>query len=117
MVLVKVVDVMVYSIWSFLFIDVKKEKYQEYENECWEKYVVFEVKLKVVEKDMVKDKEEVEVVVERESFEVGVVIRDGSYNFEVVEDDKFVEDVVLFSYQRKINVFYEFFFVCLLDKY
>lgn len=117
MALAKAADAMVHSIRSSLSIDVKKEKHQEYENECREKYAVPEVKSKAVEKDKVKDKEEAEAAAERESLEAGVVIRDGSHNPEVVEDDKSVEDVVLLSHQRKINVLYELLSACLSDKY
>ncbi|KAF3534989.1 hypothetical protein DY000_02036441 [Brassica cretica] len=89
MALAKAADAMVHSIRSSLSIDAKKEKHQEYENECREKYAVPEVKSKAVE----KDKEESEAAAERESLEAGVVIRDGSHNPDVVEDDKSVEDV------------------------
>ena len=113
MALAKAADAMVHSIRSSLSIDAKKEKHQEYENECLEKYAVPEVKSKAVE----KDKEEPEAAAERESLEAGVVIRDGSHNPDVVEDDKSVEDVILLSHQRKINVLYELLSACLSDKY
>ncbi|KAF2583721.1 hypothetical protein F2Q70_00033865 [Brassica cretica] len=117
MALAKAADAMVHSIRSSLSIDAKKEKHQEYENECREKYAVPEVKSKAVEKDKVKDKEEADAAAERESLEAGVVIRDGSHNPEVVEDDKSVEDLILLSHQRKINVLYELLSACLSDKY
>ncbi|KAL0864995.1 hypothetical protein Bca101_044113 [Brassica carinata] len=86
MALAKAVDAMVHSIRSSLSIDAKKEKHQEYENECREKYAVPEVKSKSVDKDKVK--EESDAAAERKSLEAGVVIRDGSNRPEVVEDDK-----------------------------
>ncbi|KAF2583716.1 hypothetical protein F2Q70_00033863 [Brassica cretica] len=117
MALAKAADAMVHSISISLSIDAKKEKHQEYENECREKYAVPEVKSKAVEKDKVKDTEEADAAAERESLEAGVVIRDGSHNPEVVEDDKSVEDVILLSHQRKIKVLYELLSACLSDKY
>ncbi|KAJ4914384.1 hypothetical protein Rs2_09005 [Raphanus sativus] len=115
MALAKAADAMVHSIRSSLSIDAKKEKHQEYENECREKYAVPEVKSKAVEKDKVK--EDSDAASERESLEAGVVIRDGSHVPEVVEDDKSVEEVTLLSHQRKINVLYELLSACLSDKY
>lgn len=115
MALAKAADAMVHSIRSSLSIDAKKEKHQEYENECREKYAVPEVKSKAVDKDKVK--EESDAAAERESLEAGVVIRDGSNRPEVVEDDRSVDEVTLLSYQRKINVLYELLSACLSDRY
>ncbi|KAL0885790.1 hypothetical protein Bca101_009773 [Brassica carinata] len=115
MALAKAADAMVHSIRSSLSIDAKKEKHQEYENECREKYAVPEVKSKAVDKDKVK--EESDAAAERKSLEAGVVIRDGSNRPEVVEDDKSVDEVTLLSHQRKINVLYELLSACLPDKY
>ncbi|CAH8344487.1 unnamed protein product [Eruca vesicaria subsp. sativa] len=115
MALAKAADAMVHSITSSLSIDAKKEKHQEYENECREKYAVPEVKSKDVDKDKVK--EESDAAAERGSLEAGVVIRDGTSNPAVVEDDKSVDEVTLLSHQRKINVLYELLSACLSDKY
>ncbi|KAG2323754.1 hypothetical protein Bca52824_006482 [Brassica carinata] len=111
MALAKAVDAMVHSIRSSLSIDAKKEKHQEYENECREKYAVPEVKSKSVDKDKVK--EESDAAAERKSLEAGVVIRDGSNRPEVVEDDKSDKSVD----ERKINVLYELLSACLPEKY
>ncbi|KAL0864050.1 hypothetical protein Bca101_043168 [Brassica carinata] len=115
MALAKAADAMVHSIRSSLSIDAKKEKHQEYENECRKKYAVPEVKSKAVDKDTVK--EESDAAAERKSLEAGVVIRDGSNRPEVVEDDKSVDEITLLSHQRKINVLYELLSACLPDKY
>lgn len=112
MALGKAADAMVQSIQSSLSIDAKKEKHQEYENECREKYAVPEVK----SKDGDAEKDSVDTG-ETESLEAGVVIRDGSHKPEVVEDDKSVEEVTLLSHQRKINVLYELLSACLSDKH
>ncbi|ESQ53471.1 hypothetical protein EUTSA_v10024597mg [Eutrema salsugineum] len=112
MALAKAADAMVHSIQSSLSVDAKKEKHQEYENECREKYAVPEVKSK--DEDSDKDKKE---TAETESLETGVVIIDGSHKPEVVEDDKSVEEVTLLSHQRKINVLYELLSACLSDKH
>lgn len=113
--LAKAADAMVQSIQSSVSIDAKKEKHQEYENECREKYAVPEVKSKDEDKD--KDKKDSADPAETESLEVGVVIRDESHKPEVVEEDKSVEEVTLLSHQRKINVLYELLSACLSDKH
>uniref|UniRef100_A0A1J3DFW1 Transmembrane and coiled-coil domain-containing protein 4 n=1 Tax=Noccaea caerulescens TaxID=107243 RepID=A0A1J3DFW1_NOCCA len=115
MALAKAADAMVQSIQSSVSIDAKKEKHQEYENECREKYAVPEVKSKDEDKD--KDKKESADTAETESLEAGVVIRDESHKPEVVEEDKSVEEVTLLSHQRKINVLYELLSACLSDKH
>ncbi|CAN8327978.1 unnamed protein product [Cochlearia groenlandica] len=108
--LAKAADAMVQSFQSSESIDAKLEKHQEYENECREIYGVPEVK----SKDKDKDKKD---SAETESLEAGVVIRDGSHNPEVIEDDKSVMEETLLSHQRKINVLYELLSACLSDKH
>ncbi|VVB10056.1 unnamed protein product [Arabis nemorensis] len=115
MALAKAADAMVQSIQNSVSIDAKKEKHQEYENECREKYAVPEVKSK--DGDAEKDKKETADSGETVSLEAGVVIRDGSHKPEVVEEDKSVEEVTLLSHQRKINVIYELLSACLSDKH
>lgn len=114
MALAKAADAMVHSIQSSISIDAKKEKHQEYENECREKYAVPEVKSKDTDGDKDKDKGD---TAETETLEAGVVIIDGSHKPEVLEDEKSVEEVTLLSHQRKINVLYELLSACLSDKH
>ncbi|KAG7623083.1 hypothetical protein ISN44_As04g038070 [Arabidopsis suecica] len=117
MALAKAADAMVHSIQCSVSIDAKKEKHQEYENECREKYAVPEVKSKDVDLDKEKDKKEAAESAAREGLEAGVVIIDGSHKPEVLENEKSVEEVTLLSHQRKINVLYELLSACLSDKH
>lgn len=117
MALAKAADAMVHSIQSSVSRDAKKEKHQEYETECREKYAVPEVKSKDVDLDKEKDKKEAADSAETESLEAGVVIIDGSHKPEVLENEKSVEEVTLLSHQRKINVLYELLSACLSDKH